>query len=231
MRTLLRLAASFLYVFLSPDSLPAGEQVSVRISGAVDVRMEWGKKRLEASLKKAGYELKPDGKLVVDISAETGQPQANGNVGPAESCRLVASKGRVSIIGADPAGAMYGCIEIAQEVQRTGRLPDELNRCDGPKIALRGTCVLLMKLGNYDLPVAPKEFPFFYDRRLWIEYLDFLAENRYNYIAFWNGHPFDYFVKLDKYPEGQDGMEAGLLAKNHQTLLWLAKEASGGTSG
>ena len=127
---------------------------------------------------KAGYELKPDGKLVVDISAETRQPQANGNVGPAESCRLVASKGRVSIVGADPAGAMYGCIEIAQEVQRTGRLPDELNRCDGPKIALRGTCVLLMKLGNYNLPVAPKEFPFFYDRRLWIEYLDFLAENR-----------------------------------------------------
>ena len=32
-------------------------------------------------------------------------------------------------------------------------------------------------------------------------------------------------MKLDKYPEGQDGMEAGLLAKNHQTLLWLAKEA------
>ena len=82
-----------------------------------------------------------------------------------------------------------------------------------------------MKLGTYDYPVTPQEFPFFYDRKLWSKYLDFLAENRFNYIAFWNGHPFDYFVKLPNYPEAQDGLEPGLLGRNHQMLLWLAEEA------
>ena len=70
-----------------------------------------------------------------------------------------------------------------------------------------------------------QEFPFFYDKALWTEYLDFLAENRFNYIAFWNGHPFDYFVKLDKYPEAQDGLEPGLLERNHDLLMWLGEEA------
>ena len=92
-------------------------------------------------------------------------------------------------------------------------------------MSLRGTCILLMKLGTYDYPVTPRELPFFYDRKLWTEYLDFLAENRFNYIAFWNGHPFDYFVKLPNYPEAQDGLAPGLLKRNRQMLLWLAGEA------
>ena len=229
MRTLLRLGTSFLYVSIPfaplPGLLPAGEQVSVRIAGAADARIAWGKRRLEASLKKAGYGLNPDGQFVVDISAATPRSLEDVQAGTPESYRLVASKGHVSVVGADAAGAMYGCLELAQELQRTGRLPDQLDRRDGPKMSLRGTCILLMKLGRYDYPVTPKEFPFFYDRSLWTEYLNFLAENRFNYIAFWNGHPFDYFVKLDKYPEAQAGMEPGLLEKNHEMLMWLGKEA------
>ena len=52
-----------------------------------------------------------------------------------------------------------------------------------------------------------------------------LAKNKYNYIAFWNGHPFHYFTKLDKYPEAQDGMPAGLLERNNKMLRWLVDEA------
>ena len=73
-------------------------------------------------------------------------------------------------------------------------------------------------------PSRPRSFPSS-TTKLWTEYLDFLAENRFNYIAFWNGHPFDYLVKLPKYPEAQDGMEPGLLERNHEMLLWLAEEA------
>ncbi len=83
----------------------------------------------------------------------------------------------------------------------------------------------MMKLGTYNFAITPGEFPFFYDKDLWLDYLDFLAENRFNYIAFWNGHPFDYFVKLDKYPEAQKGMPVGLLEKNHEMLSWLCAEA------
>ena len=76
------------------------------------------------------------------------------------------------------------------------------------------------------LPGHAQGVPLLLRPALWTEYLDFLAENRFNYIAFWNGHPFDYFVKLDKYPEAQAGMEPGSAASGTtRCSMWLAKEA------
>jgi hypothetical protein len=166
-----------------------------------------------------------DAKSAIEISVDPKHVQERDTTRGPESFRILAAKDRVSVVGFDAAGAMYGCLELSERVRRGGRLPERLDECDGPRMSLRGTCILLMKLGSYDYPITPKEFPFFYDRKLWIEYLDFLAENRFNYIAFWNGHPFDYLVKLPKYPEAQAGMEPGVLERNHEMLLWLAGEA------
>jgi hypothetical protein len=143
----------------------------------------------------------------------------------AEGYRLQTKGSRIMIFGHDAAGAMYGTLDLAGRMRDSQRLPANLEETGAPSLSLRGVCVFLMKLGTYDYPVTPKEFPFFYDRKLWLEYLDYLAANRFNYIAFWNGHPFDYFVRLPKYPEAQYGMEAGLLEKNHEMLMWLGKEA------
>jgi hypothetical protein len=143
----------------------------------------------------------------------------------AEGYRLQATGSGIKVFGHDAAGAMYGTLDLARRIRTDQRPPANLDETGAPSLSLRGVCVFLMKLGTYDYPVTPQEFPFFYDRKLWLEYLDYLAANRFNYIAFWNGHPFDYFVRLPKYPEAQDGMEPGLLEKNHEMLMWLGKEA------
>ena len=91
-------------------------------------------------------------------------------------------------------------------------------------MSLRGPCILLMKLGTYNFTMSPEEFPFFYDRELWIRWLDFMASQRFNTLTLWNGHPFAYFVPFEKYPEAQDGMEPGLVEKNRQMLHWLVEE-------
>ena len=192
---------------------------------AAAARIDWGKVRLESSLAKAGYHPKSDAERVVDISVAV-SPAPQGNApGKAESYRLIATKGHVAVIGADAAGAMYGCLKLAERVRRTGRLPEQLDLRDGPTMNLRGTCILLMKFGKYDYPITPEEFPFFYDRKLWTEYLDFLATNRFNYIAFWNGHPFDYLVTLERYPEAQTSILPAMLKQNHDMLMWLSREA------
>jgi hypothetical protein len=222
---MLRLAMAIAMLLVDPGVGGAWEPVSLRVSSPHNPRTEWGRARLADALTVAGYKISPAGPLVVDISVgSAGGAQLGAGGGP-ESYRVLASGNRVSIVGSDAAGAMYGCLDLAEQVRRTRRLPEQLDRRESPAMSLRGTCILLMKLGTYDYPVTPKEFPFFYDRELWRQYLDFLAENRFNYVAFWNGHPFDYFVKLDKYPEAQQGMEPGLLERNHDMLLWLAKEA------
>jgi hypothetical protein len=203
----------------------AREQVSITVPDKAEPCIGWGKTRLEEALAGAAYDLVRDGKPAIEISVDAKRVQEKDKARGPESVRILAAKDRMSVVGFDAAGTMYGRLELAERVRRGGRLPERLDECDGPRMGLRGTCILLMKLGSYDYPITPKEFPFFHDRELWIEYLDFLAENRFNYIAFWNGHPFDYLVKLPKYPEAQAGMEPGILERNQQMLLWLAGEA------
>ena len=111
-----------------------------------------------------------------------------------------------------------------EKIRLETSLPRSWQVHTAPDLSWRGTCILLMKLGTYNYPITPQEFPFFYNKELWLAYLDFLLENRFNYIAFWNGHPFDYFVELERFPEAQEGMPAGLLEKNRAMLTWLCKE-------
>ena len=83
-----------------------------------------------------------------------------------------------------------------------------------------------MKNGSVDHPVTPVLFPFFYDKGIWSEYLDFLAENRFNQLILWNAHPFDYFVELPDYPETKAGLGPGVLNQNREMLKWLIVEAA-----
>ena len=133
--------------------------------------------------------------------------------------------GGTIIAGADDAGILYGCMEMASRVGRTGKIPAELAIFESPAMTLRSTCIQLMKLGLYDYPITPKEFPFFYDKKMWTEYLDFICRNRFNAITFWNGHPFAYFIEMDKYPEAQKGMGDDVISANREMLKWLSSEA------
>ena len=208
--------------FLPRESF--GEEVSLRVDTAIAPCVNWGVEKLKSSLAQTGLSVVEDKgtpiRLVVDAASITTESARKP-----EGFQLTSKPEGIVIAGYDAAGLMYGCLELARHVHDTGKLPDHLDIAEAPSMSLRGTCILLMKLGLYDYPVTPAEFPFFYDKDLWTQYLDFLAENRFNYLAFWNGHPFDYFVKLDKYPEAQDGLEPGLLERNHEMLMWLAKEA------
>lgn len=184
----------------------------------------WGVERLKAAFAEAGVDVVAEGGTAIRIAVDAASITAESSRKP-EGFQLIVKPDGIHIAGYDAPGLMYGCLELARRVHDAKGLPDQVDVAEAPTMTLRGTCILLMKLGLYDYPVTPAEFPFFYDKALWAEYLDFLAENHFNYIAFWNGHPFDYFVKLDKYPEAQDGLEAGLLERNHEMLMWLAREA------
>jgi hypothetical protein len=217
-------------VLLGLVSMPGGASmqaarsaIQLRVPVGASPNVRWAVEKLKTQLRSAGYNLDANSGAAIEVV-----PGASDLPMPArkpEGFRLVATADRVRVSGFDDAGAMYGVLDLAKRVRDAGRLPENVDFSDAPAMTLRGTCVFLMKLGTYDYPVTPQEFPFFYDKPLWVQYLDFLAENRFNYIAFWNGHPFDYFVSLDRFPEAQTGMEPGLLQRNHDMLMWIANEA------
>ena len=133
------------------------------------------------------------------------------------------------VMANDDSGVLYGCLELAARIKAASRIPDDLYVHDGPKMKLRGTCVGMQKTyilpGRkvYEYPYTPELFPWFYDKKLWTEYLDSLVANRMNTLYLWNGHPFASLVRLKDYPYAVE-VPDDIFTKNQEQFRWLAGE-------
>ena len=104
------------------------------------------------------------------------------------------------------------------------------NITSSPQMVMRGTCIGLQKTeylpghGVYEYPYTPENFPWFYDKEQWIEYLDMMVENRFNSLYLWNGHPFASLVKLPDYPFALE-VDEETFKKNEEMFSFLTTEA------
>jgi hypothetical protein len=136
----------------------------------------------------------------------------------------------IVISGMDNSGALYGCIELADQIKAKGKLPENVSLTDHPEMVLRGACIGMQKStylpgrGVYEYPYTPETFPWFYDKALWLKYLDQMAENRMNSLYLWNGHPFASLVRLKDYPYAVE-VSDGTFKKNEEMFKFLTQEA------
>lgn len=141
-----------------------------------------------------------------------------------------AKGGNFVIAGTDDSGILYGCLELAEQVKKNGLLPLDINLSEQPEMVLRGTAVGLQKPDYlpgrevYEYPYTEATFPWFYDKQLWLKYLDMMAENRYNSLYLWNGHPFSSLVRLKDYPYAVE-VDDATFKKNEEIYRFLAEEA------
>ena len=138
--------------------------------------------------------------------------------------------GTITVVGTDDSGALYGCLELAKLIRETGgHAPGNLHVADAPAFVLRGPCIGMQKTyllpGRkvYEYPYTPDQFPFFYDKTMWTEYLDFLVNLRMNTLTLWNGHPFASLVRLPDYPEAVE-VSPEIFEKNVAMFRWLTTE-------
>ncbi len=192
---------------------------------ASDPRVVWGVGQVQAALDAVGQGAASGTPATIDVLVSTTGDDLGGTGRKPECYRLRATGDRVQVIGFDAAGALYGCLDLARRIREMGRVPDALDVNEGPALGLRAVSVFLKKQGTSDHAITPQTFPFFYDRDGWTRYLDFMAHNGLNGVVLWNGHPFDYFVKLDATPEAQSSLDPAILQQNHDQLLWLCAEA------
>ena len=84
---------------------------------------------------------------------------------------------KISIIGNDASGAIYGANRLVEYFRMNNSLEIPYTIVDAPEMKLRGACVGLQKTvylpGHkvYEYPYTPENFPWFYDKELWIKYL------------------------------------------------------------
>jgi len=232
----------------------AAETVTLYRSETASVRIIYGIEKLENTLNKSGYNIIKETVNIKDISkklirkpklsriivGETGDPVMAVYI---KKCKLnlpqqtqkegyqINSNGNTLLLrGADATGSLYACMDLCDRISETGKIPSDLNVTDKPEMVLRGACIGMQKpyylpgRTVYEYPYTPETFPWFYDKVMWIKYLDMLLENRMNSLYLWNGHPFASLVKLPDYPFAVEVSEEDF-AKNEEIFRFLTEEA------
>ncbi|MCM1077673.1 MAG: glycoside hydrolase family 20 zincin-like fold domain-containing protein [Bacteroides sp.] len=193
-------------------------------------RLNFAAEHLTKALTKQGYDIVPadeakDGVKIIRLS------EATDSVGPKEGFTITVTDNVIDVKGNDGSGVIYGCRELIDRVETDGNLDNlPATFTDAPEMVLRGACVgvqkpyLLPGRSVYEYPYTPENFPWFYDKDLWIKYLDMLVENRMNSLYLWNGHPFASLVKLEDYPFAVE-VDDETFKKNEEIFSFLTTEA------
>ena len=149
---------------------------------------------------------------------------------PAEGFTIVKKGKKINVIGNDGPGAIYGANRLKEYYLMNRSFEGLTTITEAPEMVLRGACVGLQKTvylpGHrvYEYPYTPENFPWFYDKDLWIKYLDMLAADNMNTVYLWNGHPFASLVKLEDYPFAPE-VDDATMEKNQEMFSFLVDEA------
>lgn len=206
------------------------EKVTIIVEDNPSTRVAFGVEKLKSALEEAKYTVsiktvnENNDALVITISENKTDSLAK------EGYTIASENGSISIKGNDASGTLYGCIELVKQIKEEKKLPANFNITDQPEMVLRGACVGIQKpyylpgRNVYEYPYTPETFPWFYDKALWIEYLDMLVENKMNSLYLWNGHPFASLVKLEDYPFAVE-VDDETFKKNEDMFAFLTEEA------
>ncbi len=234
-----KIAVSFLVVLLM--ACGRHERVTIITKGQSN-REVFATQKLVESLTEKGYDTQvlanPDSNkdgiqiIIGQIGDELTKEVATHEIDTLsdEGFVICSFSDKIVVAGAGSSGTLYGCLELIEQLNKTGELPKEINITDQPEMGMRGTCIGLQKTTYlpgrhvYEYPYTPESFPWFYDKELWIKYLDMMVENRYNSLYLWNGHPFSSLVKVEDYPYAVE-VDEETFKKNEEIFAFLTEEA------
>ena len=150
--------------------------------------------KVREALKAAGQK---DAAVIFEVKPDAKNPESFSIERP-DSWKIV-------IIGSDPAGAMYGGLEVAEEL-RIGGLQAVQADEQKPYMEMRGikfNIPLDVRTPSYsDMGDAGQNnIETVWDFSFWKAFIDEAAGHRYNYISLWNLHPFPSMVKVPDYPD------------------------------
>ena len=223
------------------------ESVVIRVTPNASERVLFGAERIKNTLKESNYNAVIEEASGVVIEDHTGKvfwvlekadplssaiseqlgftlPDSIKN----EGFYISTNDNQTLVYSEDPTGALYGSYELSDIIKEGKPLPVDFQ--DAPEMVMRGACIGLQKpyylpgRTVYEYPYTPETFPWFYDKELWIEYLDMLVENRMNSLYLWNGHPFASLVKLDDYPFALE-VDEETFKMNEEVFSFLTEEA------
>ncbi len=242
-----KLISIVLMVVLSVSAWAGAGKLIIQIPSDASSRVQFGAEKLQAALTNAGYLVQTTtalSKVVNKVpTIVIGRASDAHLIAVSKTLKLrfdqpthkegysIRKVGKTWVLhGSDDSGVLYACLELADRVLKAGLLPLEISFDDAPEMVLRGSCIGMQKpyylpgRTVYEYPYTPETFPWFYDKAMWIKYLDMLVENRMNSLYLWNGHPFASLVKVKEYPFAIEVSDEDF-RKNEEIFAFLTEEA------
>jgi len=177
-----------------------GQKVVVRYDPA-DAMQVFG----VGDLKKA---LEHTGNTIVEADADVHITLSHFELGMGPQSFRIQKEGDrgIRIVYGDSVGAMYGAIELAEQIGLGGGLEAVEEKARKPYIPKRGlkfNIPLDARAPSYDDTgsSAHENIPAMWEWDFWKAFLDNMIRNRYNVLTLWVTHPYPGIVKLPKYPE------------------------------
>jgi hypothetical protein len=172
--------------------------------GAPDLPMlRFARGKLEAALQRQADTLKWRVNQAPDQGAEIVaivDPTLMTDLG-AEGFRRVRSHRGLKIIASNERGAMYGLLDLTEEL-RSGtpldRLPDRTVKA---QFEFRAIKFNLPWSAYRTSPALEQHQDTCKDLRYWEAFLDMMVENRFNVLSLWSLHPYTYMIRPRNFPE------------------------------
>ncbi len=116
-----------------------------------------------------------------------------------ESFQISIENKTVTVTGGDATGVMYGLFDIREQLE-SGQKTIKSRR-ESPAVPFRAIKFNLPWMSYRTGEALQLHSETVRDTNYWHEFLDMMAENRFNKLTLWSQHPFHLMVKTQKYPE------------------------------
>ena len=144
----------------------------------------------------------------------------------AEGFRRVSSRQGLRITGGDERGAMYGVLDVAEQI----RLGTPLNKIKDhtvrAQLEFRAIKFNLPWSAYRTSPALEQHQETCKDLKYWEAFLDMMVENRFNVLSLWSLHPYTYMIRPKNFPEACSFSDAELAEwkKLWSGIFAMAKE-------
>lgn len=181
-------------------SMWAAPGISIKVDPAAGSPGRFAEAEIRRVAAEQGLPVAANGATVISLAVGAGSGSQSYEI----QVRRQGGGTAINVRGADPAGVMYGGLDIAEAIH-TGTLDELKGSRHTPHIAQRGikfNVPLDLRTPSYSdtSDAAQANIPEMWNMEFWREFFDDMARHRYNVISLWNLHPFPSLVKVPEFP-------------------------------
>ncbi|WP_373520443.1 glycoside hydrolase family 20 zincin-like fold domain-containing protein [Aquiflexum sp.] len=149
----------------------------------------------------------------------------SSKIGP-ESYVIKNEGNKISVLGGDARGLIYGTLSLAESLRNGATLPEIVYKSEKPHFPLRAIKHNTSWYSYRPSSALDLHTETLKDVKYWEAFLDMMVENRFNSLSIWNLHPFVFMIQAKNFPEASpfSPKEMEEWKNLHKSIFKMAKE-------